>query len=168
MLALRWHPDRNPQDAFAAERFREALDAYENLIDPSRRGHYDQVRRHKGSRTKTRHHERRPGAQRVSSYTVEEILSELFGFDTHHARQHRRNDLRFDLQIPRSAAVHGTLEEIIFHRWVFCRACMGNGNRTAVLNLLAVPWCGRTGGVAYAQGLDSCRQSAGGPVADHR
>ncbi len=81
MLALRWHPDRNPHDPVAAERFREALDAYENLIDPSRRGRYDQVRRHKGSRTRTRRHERRPGPQRASSYTVEEILSELFGFD---------------------------------------------------------------------------------------
>jgi len=131
MLALRWHPDRNPHDPVAAERFREALDAYENLIDPSRRGRYDQVRRHKGSRTRTRRHERRPGPQRASAYTVEEILSELFGFETHHARQHRRNDLRFDLQIPRSAAVRGTQEEIIFRRWVFCRTCMGNGNKTA-------------------------------------
>ena len=52
MLALRWHPDRNPHDPVAAERFREALEAYENLIDPSRRGRYDQVRRHKGSRTR--------------------------------------------------------------------------------------------------------------------
>jgi molecular chaperone DnaJ len=127
LLALRWHPDRNPDDPFAAERFREALEAYENLIDPSKRGQYDQVRRHARPRTRTRRHERPAHPQRTASYTLEEVLSELFGVDLHHPKQHRRTDLRFDLQIPRSAAVKGIHEEIVFQRWVFCQSCMGNG-----------------------------------------
>jgi molecular chaperone DnaJ len=131
MLALRWHPDRNPHDSFAAERFREALEAYENLIDPSRRGQYDKVRRYDGSKSDARRHDRRPRSQRASSYTIEEILSELFGFDYHHVKQHRSNDLRFDLQIPRSVAINGTHEEIVFQRWVFCQGCMGNGTRSS-------------------------------------
>ena len=132
LLALRWHPDRNPDDPFAAERFREALEAYENLIDPTKRGRYDKARRYPGAKTRTRHRKRRPGSgsPRAASYTLEEILSELFGVDFSHPKQHRRNDLRFDLQIPRSAAVEGTHEEIVFHRSVFCRMCLGNGSRT--------------------------------------
>jgi molecular chaperone DnaJ len=131
MLALRWHPDRNPHDPFAAERFREALDAYENLIDPSRRGHYDKVGRYGRSKTHARRHDRRPRSQRTSSYTLDEILSELFGFDYKQPKHHRRNDLRFDLQILRSAAISGTNEEIVFQRWVFCQNCVGNGHRSS-------------------------------------
>jgi molecular chaperone DnaJ len=129
MLALRWHPDRNPHDPFAAERFREALEAYENLIDPSRRGQYDKVRRRGRSRTDTHRHDRRPRSQSASSRTLEEILSGIFGFEYHHFKQPRSNDLRFDLQIPRSVAINGTHEEIVFQRWVFCQSCIGNGNR---------------------------------------
>ena len=60
MLALRWHPDCNPQDPLAAERFMEVLDAYENLIDPSKRGRYDKGRRYVKPRAKTRSCNRRP------------------------------------------------------------------------------------------------------------
>jgi molecular chaperone DnaJ len=128
LLALRWHPDRNPDDPFASERFREALDAYENLIDPSRRGKYDKTRRpHARPKTRSRRQPRHPGPQRTRSRTFEEVLSELFGVDFNRPVQPGRNDLRFDLQIPRSAAIKGTLEEIVFQRCVFCPVCMENG-----------------------------------------
>ena len=41
-LAMKYHPDRNPDDASAAERFKEATEAYEILSDPSKRNAYDQ------------------------------------------------------------------------------------------------------------------------------
>jgi molecular chaperone DnaJ len=130
MLALRWHPDRNPDDPFAAEHFREALEAYENLMDRSKRGHYDQVRRHARPKPRPHRRERHPRPQRTTSRTLEEILSELFGVDFNQPKQHRWTDLRFDLQIPRSAAVKGAHEEIVFQRWVFCQLCRGNGGKT--------------------------------------
>jgi molecular chaperone DnaJ len=128
LLALRWHPDRNPDDPFASARFREALEAYENLIDPSRRGTYDKTRRPNARpKTRSRRQPRHPGSQRTASRTFEEVLSELFGVDFNRPMQPGRNDLRFDLQIPRSAAIKGTHEKILFQRWVFCQMSRGNG-----------------------------------------
>jgi molecular chaperone DnaJ len=138
LLALRWHPDRNPHDPFAAERFREALDAYENLIDPSKRGHYDKVRRHARPRSATRSRRRRhhPMSEKTSTYTVEEILNEFFGVDSVRPKEHRRNDLRFDLQISQSSAIEGIREQILFQRMVFCRACVGNGRKNSLSECL--------------------------------
>jgi molecular chaperone DnaJ len=134
LLALRWHPDRNPDDVLAAERFREALEAYENLIDPSKRSRYDQLRRH--SRAKSTARRRRSGRHRMSektsTLTVEEILNEFFGVEGLRTKEHGRNDLRFDLQISRNSAIEGTHEQIVFQRMVFCQACTGNGRKSAL------------------------------------
>ena len=132
MLALRWHPDCNPHDPLAAERFKEALEAYENLVDPSKRGRYDKVRRYVKPRTKARSYNRRPRAREASSFTVtvEEILNEVFGAAcSFYPKEQRRTDLRFDLQISQSAAIEGIHEQIVFRRWVFCQACMGNSRK---------------------------------------
>ncbi len=152
LLALRWHPDRNPDDPFASERFREALEAYENLIDPSRRGKYDKTRRpHARPKTRTRRQPRHPGPQRTRSRTFEEVLSELFGVDFNRPVQSGRNDLRFDLQIPRSAAIKGTLEEIVFQRCVFCPDVHGKRHRAPFLGVPEMPRQGRSGGIVRAE-----------------
>jgi molecular chaperone DnaJ len=128
LLALRWHPDRNPNDPSASDRFREALEAYENLIDPSRRGRYDKTRRlHVRPKTRSRRQPRQTGQQRTRSRTFEEVLNDLFGVDFDRPMQPGRNDLRFDLQIQPSSAIGGTHEEIVFQRCVFCPVCMGKG-----------------------------------------
>ena len=44
LLALRWHPDRNPGDPWAAERFLRLGEAYRVLMDPDRRAAYDWLR----------------------------------------------------------------------------------------------------------------------------
>jgi molecular chaperone DnaJ len=129
-LALRWHPDRNPHDPRAAERFRDALDAYETLIDPKKRGQYDRIQGYKKANGGTRLRRHRGKAGNGDSYR--DVLKDFFGFDAVHLRQEREYDLRFDLQVLRSALTQGTYEQIDYKRWVYCGKCIVNGRRVAV------------------------------------
>lgn len=124
LLAFRWHPDHNPQDPAAAERFREVLQAYETLVDPTLRRKYDKVNGHGISR------EKRPRSscsfQKAPPSTYEEILEGLFGIHLDRSsREYHAYDLRFDLQVPRSAlSIGGMHEHIDYCRSVYCPRCM--------------------------------------------
>lgn len=129
-LALKWHPDRNPDDPRAGERFREVVKAYETLVDKSRRGKYDRLRKH-GRPGEAGH--RSAGSPEEGRFpSLDEILQEAFGVNTAHRKARRGNDLRFDLQIPQVAAVQGAFEEIVYPRRVFCRKCSGNGGHSSL------------------------------------
>ncbi|NTW35772.1 MAG: J domain-containing protein [Syntrophobacteraceae bacterium] len=127
LLALRYHPDRNPDSPDASERFREAMVAYETLVDRSRRYLYD---RRRGFVRATAGRPARWTAdadQSGSSASHEDILEELFGVRPG-ARSEVgfRYDLRFDLQVHRSVLRDGGLEEISFSRALCCPDCNGS------------------------------------------
>ena len=122
-LALRWHPDRNPGDPSASVRFRNILEAYENLLDHFRKK--DGRRRRAEPRPR-----RQTGAWATgddASRDPRDIFEEYFGFDSRHRQNGggRQYDLRFDLQVNRKAMVDGGYESIEYQRMVFCRQCRG-------------------------------------------
>jgi molecular chaperone DnaJ len=127
MLALRWHPDRNPKDAHAAQRFREALDAYETLSDPARRRKYDHARGYARPKPSGGRGAETAGSGRGG--TVRDIFEEAFGIQGDWPKERRSYDLRFDLQVPRNAAAGGTYESIEYQRWVYCEHCVGRGRK---------------------------------------
>ncbi|MDL1971141.1 MAG: molecular chaperone DnaJ [Candidatus Desulfofervidaceae bacterium] len=126
-LALKYHPDRNPGDKEAEERFKEIAEAYDVLRDPEKRAIYDRYG-HEGL-----------SGQGVSPThfrdfddiftTFSEIFDEFFGF---RPRQRGRMpeagaDLRYDLEIDFEEAVLGTEKQIILPKRVTCPSCNGSG-----------------------------------------
>jgi molecular chaperone DnaJ len=126
--ALQYHPDRNPGDKAAEEKFKEATDCYAILSDSSARKKYDQF----GWAA----FEQQSGAGGFGDFSgFEDIFGDLFGafFGNQGGGSSRRSrgragrDLRYDLTIEFEEAVFGTEKEINLSRNVSCDTCKGSG-----------------------------------------
>lgn len=124
-LALKYHPDRNPGDREAEEKFKEASEAYEVLRDPEKRQIYDQYGHAGLEGTGFRGFS---GFEDIFS-SFSDIFEEFFGFRTSRSRTRPRSgtSLRYDLEISLEDAYFGCEKEISFHRWNQCSTCRGSG-----------------------------------------
>lgn len=149
LLALRLHPDCNPLDPEATGRFRKVLEAYETLGDSTRRVRYDTLHgyRRRSRRSSALHRE----AAVERGDTLQDILKEAFGVQCETRGTVCGNDLRFDLQVPRSVAAKGAYERIKYERRVFCASCTGNGRK------LPLASCGACHGTGEQEELCSLR-----------
>lgn len=129
-LALRWHPDRNENDAHAAEHFRTVHHAYEHLMDPQKRRIYDRENGYKPSRNSTSS-EFCQWEREGEETSFADVLREAFGIRSKRASTTNSSrhpyDLRFDLQIAREEADCGAYEWIQYEKRVFC-ACRNGGS----------------------------------------
>lgn len=124
-LAQKYHPDKNPGDAEAEARFKEAAEAYEVLSDDQRRVTYDRFG-HEGLRGAGGG----PGFQSTEEVFVHfgDLFSELFGMRGGGGRGVRPGaDLEYPLTIEFMEAAHGVEREIQFPRHVHCEQCRGSG-----------------------------------------
>ena len=135
-LARRYHPDINPGDRTAEQRFRQILDAYETLIDPERRHRYDLGF---GAEPES---DRRPTGFEGFDFSARGIdHSATFGdlvAEVLTARGDRRPttpepgaDLHQDLQLSFEEALHGTERTVTVTRREICRTCAGVGRTRA-------------------------------------
>src|SRR5258705_13681054 len=156
-LAVRFHPDKNPDDASAEEKFKEAAEAYGVLADTEQRQRYDRFG-HAGVSSGAGQSWGAPGFG-----GIEDILGDLFGFGDvfgggrgggNRSAAQRGADLRYDLEITLEEAFNGMTAQLRIPRLETCENCKGSGaaNGTQPENCAN---CGGTGQVRYQQGFFS-------------
>lgn len=146
-LAMRYHPDRNPDDPAAEDSFKEASEAYAVLSDPDKRSQYDRFG-HAAFDSDG------PGFEPGDFGAVSDILEGLFGEVFTGGRRKRRagRDLTYDLEITFAEAALGVERQIDVNRPTSCNACNGSGAKpgTPVHNCNI---CQGRGQVKYQRGL---------------
>lgn len=123
-LALQYHPDRNPDNPEAEQKFKEAAEAYDALRDPERRANYDRY----GSPDPFGHGGGFSSADDIFSQ-FSDIFGDLFGFSARSRgpRPEAGADLRYNLTISFQQAAKGAEVPISIPRHVPCDECEGTG-----------------------------------------
>ncbi|MBS1804305.1 MAG: molecular chaperone DnaJ [Acidobacteria bacterium] len=165
-LALKYHPDRNPGDHAAEEKFKEASEAYQVLCDADKRAAYDRF----GHAGVSGGGPGGFGGGFSGAVDLGDIFGDLFGEmfnmggQQRAARQMRGDDLRYDLTIDFHEAVFGTEKEIRIRRLEACETCKGAGSKSG-RGPVTCPQCQGRGQVRYQQGFFSvartCNACAG-------
>jgi molecular chaperone DnaJ len=167
-LALKYHPDRNPGNAEAEEKFKEAAEAYAVLADADKRSAYDRFG-HAGVSSAA-------GAGGFDPTIFADFgdifggLRDIFGFGDffggggRRAGPQRGSDLRYDLEISFEESATGMETAIQIPRQEACEACKGSG-AAAGTSPAVCPQCGGRGQIRYQQGFftvaQTCRQCGG-------
>jgi molecular chaperone DnaJ len=157
-LAMKYHPDRNPDDADAEEKFKEAKEAYEVLTDAKKRAAYDQF----GHAGLDAARGGGPGFNPADAFgdIFGDVFGDIFGGGRRGGRSgpFRGADLRYELALDLEQAVFGTTAEIEFPTVVDCATCGGNGSAPGT-TLTACSTCGGAGQVRVSQGFFTVQQT---------
>ncbi|MBX3746505.1 MAG: molecular chaperone DnaJ [Verrucomicrobiae bacterium] len=168
-LAVKFHPDKNPGDKAAEERFKELGEAYEALSDPQKRAAYDEYG-HQAFDPRSRAGAGRGGGggfhdpfeifREVFGSGGGGIFSELFGEarSADPTAPARGADLRYDLQITLEEAVLGVEKELTLTRPESCDHCHGRGAEPGS-SLKVCATCGGRGQVVTSRGIFSLAQT---------
>ena len=158
-LAMKYHPDRNPDDAEAVERFKEAKEAYEVLTDPPKRAAYDQYG-HAGLDAAAAGARGRGNTADAFSDIFGDVFGDIFGAARRggHAQVFRGADLRYDLELDLHEAVFGHSVEIEVPKLAECETCHGSGAAKGSTPQTCDA-CGGSGQVRISQGFFQLQQT---------
>ena len=161
-LALKYHPDRNPGDRQAEEKFKEVSEAYQVLSDSQKRAQYDQF----GHAAFGDGGPFGGGFDFTAGFedVFGDIFGEFFGGTSRRRSRARGEDLRYNLTLTFEEAVAGTEKKIKIPRQGACETCRGNGAKPGTAPQTC-PTCRGRGQVSFQQGFFSvsrtCNQCHG-------
>ena len=154
-LAMKYHPDRNPGDKVAEEKFKNISEAYEVLSDPKKKQTYDQFG-HEGV-----------DQYNTSGYTSDkftDIFSDIFGDVFQNPRGERKSfskkgsDLKYNLNLSLEEAIRGTNVKIRLSTYVSCDLCLGLGHEKGSMPKTCQT-CNGSGQIRMQQGFFSIQQN---------
>lgn len=172
-LAVKHHPDKNPDDKNAEEKFKEISEAYEVLSDPQKRARYDQLGHDAFKRSG------RAGSGGFGGFHDPfdifrevfggagggaggggSIFDDLFGGGSSRSRTGPRDgsDLQYNLEIDFEDAVYGSDKKITIPRLDSCSKCSGSGCEPGT-SKTTCQRCGGSGQISLSQGFFSVRQT---------
>jgi molecular chaperone DnaJ len=169
-LAVKFHPDKNPGDKTAEEKFKEIGEAYEVLSDSQKRALYDQ---HGHAAFDRRSGGFGRGPAGGGFHDPFEVFREVFGgggggsiFEDlfggggrgDPSQPQRGDDLRYDLELTFDEAAHGTEKEISVTKLDRCETCEGSGAEAGA-KIKTCPTCGGRGQVITSRGIFSIAQT---------
>ena len=158
-VAMKFHPDRNPDDKDAEDKFKEASEAYEILSDAQKRSAYDQYG-----------HDAVSGNAGAGGFgggngnfsdIFGDVFGDIFGGGGGGGRSHgpaRGSDLRYNLDINLEEAVKGTEVKIRVPTLVSCSPCNGSGAKKGSTPVTCTT-CNGMGQVRMQQGFFSVQQT---------
>jgi molecular chaperone DnaJ len=163
-LAHQFHPDKNPGDKAAEERFKEASEAYEVLSDAEKRARYDRFGHATGQNPFEGGFPFGGAAGATINDIFGDIFGEMFGGGRRPRGRPRGSDLRFHLEIAFEDAAFGTTTRLEIPRPKRCDTCRGTGAKAGT-QPRTCPTCGGAGEVRLTQGFFSiartCHQCGG-------
>ena len=158
-LAMKFHPDRNPDSKDAEEKFKEAKEAYEILSDAQKRDAYDRFG-HAGVDASM-------GAGGAGGFggggfegfgdAFSDIFGDLFGGGRAHSNVYRGADLRYNLEITLEEAARGAEKTIRIPTVEECDACQGSGAKPGT-HPITCSSCSGSGQIRIQQGFFSLQQ----------
>ncbi len=159
-LARKYHPDVNPGDKTAEQRFKEINEAYEILSDSKKRSQYDQFGHaafEQGGGPNAG-----PGFEGFSGFTgnagfggargFEDIFGNMFGGRMRQQGPAKGEDVTYSVEIDLEDAIFGRTMQINLDREVVCSSCNGSGAQPGT-SVRTCPACGGTGSVVQGKGF---------------
>ena len=164
-LAIENHPDRNPGDKAAEERFKEATEAYEVLSDATKRQNYDNY----GFAGVDGNQGFGGAAYRdfsdLFSGSFGDIFSDLFGFGGGSSRTRARSNpnvgqsIRVNIEVDLQDLTQDFKKEMTYSHQVTCEACHGTGSANGRASDTTCPTCGGAGQIRQSSGFFSMQRT---------